>query len=133
MLVLSGTGSCCYGTTGGGKTAKVGGWGHILGDKGSGYEIGLRALKAVVYYYDCEGKWSSLGQRILRALELNEPNELIGWVQSAGKTEIARLALEVFGSAARRERIASRCPSLILPFETDASRLARMRSIALLD
>lgn len=106
VLVLSGTGSCCYGRTPEGKTAKVGGWGHILGDKGSGYEIGLRALKAVVYYYDRDGEWPALGQRLLRALELNEPNDLIGWVQNAGKTEIAALALEVFQASARQDRIA---------------------------
>ena len=41
VLVLSGTGSCCYGRNAAGKTVKVGGWGHILGDKGSGYEIAL--------------------------------------------------------------------------------------------
>ena len=106
VLVLSGTGSCCFGRTQEGKTAKIGGWGQILGDKGSGFEIGLRALKAVVYYYDCEGTWSALGQRILRALQLNEPDDLIGWVQSASKPDIAALAIEVFAAAAKREKIA---------------------------
>src|SRR4029434_9629124 len=89
VLVLSGTGSCCFGRTRAGKTAKIGGWGHILGDKGSGYEIGLRALKAVVYYFDREREWSCLARRLLRALQLNEPNDLIGWAQTAGKMEIA--------------------------------------------
>jgi N-acetylmuramic acid 6-phosphate etherase len=108
MLVLSGTGSCCYGRTADGrKSAKVGGWGQILGDKGSGFEIGLRALKAVVYYLDCDGRWSALGQRLLRALQLNEPEELIGWVQSARKDEVASLAVEVFRAAAEKDRIAS--------------------------
>ncbi len=108
VLVLSGTGSCCFGLTADGrKSAKVGGWGHILGDKGSGFEIGLRALKAVVYYLDCEGRWSTLGQRLLRALQLNEADEFIGWAQSARKDEIAALAAEVFRAAAARDRIAS--------------------------
>src|SRR5439155_5900340 len=80
--------------------------GHILGDKGSGFEIGLRALKAVVYYYDCDGEWSQLGQRILRALQLNEPDDLIAWVQSASKPDIAALAMEVFEAAAKKEKIA---------------------------
>ena len=43
VLILSGTGSCCYGNNPAGLTAKVGGWGHVLGDQGSGYEIGLDA------------------------------------------------------------------------------------------
>ena len=107
VLVLSGTGSCCFGRTWDGKTAKVGGWGHILGDKGSGFEIGLRTLKAVVYYYDRDGEWSKLGQRILRKLQLNEPDDLIGWVQTAGKDEIASLAVEVFNAWAERDEIAA--------------------------
>ncbi|HKS38489.1 MAG TPA: N-acetylmuramic acid 6-phosphate etherase [Verrucomicrobiae bacterium] len=106
VLVLSGTGSCCFGRTWNGRTAKVGGWGHVLGDKGSGFEIGLRALKAVVYYYDCDGVWSKLGQRLLRKLQLNEPDDLIGWIQKAGKDEVAALAVEVFGAQAGGDRIA---------------------------
>lgn len=107
VLVLSGTGSCCFGRTPDGRTAKIGGWGHILGDKGSGHEIGLRALKAAVYYYDRDGVWSSLGQRILRALQLNEPNDLVAWVQTATKTEVASLAVEVFEAWKQRDKIAS--------------------------
>jgi len=108
VLVLSGTGSCCFGRTPDGrKSAKVGGWGHILGDKGSGFEIGLRALKAVVYYLDRDGEWSGLGRGLLRALQLNEPEDLIGWVQSARKDEVAALAVEVFRAASARDRIAS--------------------------
>jgi len=107
VLVLSGTGSCCFGRTTNGKTAKIGGWGHILGDKGSGYEIGLRALKAAVYYYDRDGEWSGLGQRILRALQLNEPNHLIGWAQNASKAEIAALATEVFNAWKQKDKIAA--------------------------
>ncbi|MDB6034030.1 MAG: N-acetylmuramic acid 6-phosphate etherase [Verrucomicrobiales bacterium] len=105
VLVLSGTGSCCFGRTPEGKAAKVGGWGHILGDKGSGFEIGLRALKAVVYYYDRDGVWPRLGERILRALLLNEPDDLIAWVQTAHKPEIAALAKEVFAAADEKDKI----------------------------
>src|SRR4029434_8755028 len=106
VLVLSGTGSCIFGQSRKGDTAKLGGWGHILGDKGSGYEIGLRALKAVVYYFDRDGIWARLGQQILRALQLNEPSDLIGWVQNASHAEIAALAVEVFAASAKGDRIA---------------------------
>ncbi len=107
VLVLSGTGSCCYGRNASGKIAKIGGWGHILGDKGSGYEIGLRALKAVVYYLDRDGEWSKLGERLLHRLLLNEPNELIGWVQNADKSLVAGLAVEVFAAWKKGDRIAA--------------------------
>ncbi len=107
ILVLSGTGSCCYGQTPAGKTAKVGGWGHFIGDKGSGYEIGLRALKAVVYYYDRDGVWPKLGQKLLRSLQLNEPNDLISWVQNASKTDVAALAVEIFAAWSKGDKIAN--------------------------
>src|SRR5437773_4979531 len=107
VLILSGTGSCCFGQTADGKSAKVGGWGHILGDKGSGFEIGLRALKAVVYYHDRDGEWSELGRRILRKLQLNQPDDLIGWVQNAGKDDVAALTVEVFSAWSKRDKIAS--------------------------
>ena len=107
VLVLSGTGSCCFGQTDDGRPVKVGGWGHILGDKGSGYEIGLRGLKAAIYHYDRDGHWPALGERLLRALMLNEPNELIGWAQSATKTDIAALAVEVFAAGQAQDKIAS--------------------------
>ncbi|MBI3877749.1 MAG: N-acetylmuramic acid 6-phosphate etherase [Verrucomicrobia bacterium] len=106
VLILSGTGSCCYGRTPDGRTARFGGWGHLLGDKGSGYEIGLRALKAVVFYLDRDGTWSRVGQRILSNLMLNEPGDLIAWAQSATKMEIAALAVEVFAAAAKHDAIA---------------------------
>lgn len=107
IIVLSGTGSCCYGQTQNGRSVKVGGWGQHLGDKGSGYEIGLRALKAAVYYFDRDGEWPKLGQQLLRTLQLNEPNDLIPWVQNASKDEVARLALDVFEAWKRRDKIAT--------------------------
>ena len=106
VLVLSGTGSCCFGQSPAGATAKIGGWGHILGDKSSGYEIGLRALKACVFYLDRDGTWSTLAQRLLRRLQLNSPEQLIDWVAQADKAEVAGLAREVFAAWAKRDKIA---------------------------
>lgn len=106
VLVLSGTGSCCFAKTSDGRTAKMGGWGHILGDKGSGFEIGLRALKAVVFYFDRDGTWSRLGERLLTATGTNEPDDLIDWVATADKHAVAALASEVFAAAKKRDRIA---------------------------
>jgi N-acetylmuramic acid 6-phosphate etherase len=87
---------------------KVGGWGHILGDKGSGYDIGLCALQAVIDDYDQELAWPGLGRRLLRALQLNEPNDLIDWAQAADKTAIASLAAEVFAAWGRNDKLADR-------------------------
>ena len=48
VLVLSGTGSCCFGRAPDGRTAKVGGRGHVIGDRASACDIGLRALRAII-------------------------------------------------------------------------------------
>jgi N-acetylmuramic acid 6-phosphate etherase len=106
VLIVSGTGSACYSRNLDGDELKVGGWGHLLGDKGSGYSIGLRALKAAIYYYDRNGEWPSLGRRLLRALQLNEPDELVGWAQEAAKNEIARLAQEVLLAWQANDKVA---------------------------
>lgn len=106
VLVLSGTGSCCYGRATDGTEARIGGWGQALGDRGSGYEIGLQAVRAVVRELDHQGKWPWLGECVLRRLLLNTPEDLIGWIQQAGKTEVGALAREVFAAAAAGDRIA---------------------------
>ena len=98
VLVLSGTGSCCFGRNPAGKIAKAGGWGHMLGDGGSGYEIGMSALREVIGEFDRSGKLPKLGQQFLRRLQLNEPDEFIAWAQAADKTEVSALAVEVFAA-----------------------------------
>jgi N-acetylmuramic acid 6-phosphate etherase len=77
-----------------------------LGDKGSGYEIGLRGLKASVHFLDRHGRWPLLGRNILRALHLNAPEDLIDWAKVAAKSEIAALAVEVFESAREGDKTA---------------------------
>lgn len=101
VLVLSGTGSCCYGRTPGGRTARAGGWGHLLGDRGSAYAIGIQALRTVLAAWDATARWPRLGERLLRKTLLNEPDDLIRWCAQATKKEVAELAVEVF--AARQD------------------------------
>ena len=107
VLVLSGTGSCCFGGVPGERTVRVGGWGHLLGDQGSGYEIGLEAMKTLASHSDRSGHWPVLGRRILHALQLNEPEDLIDWAQTAGKSEIAALAVQVFEAASTGDSLAA--------------------------
>lgn len=106
IIMISGTGSCCYGRNQAGHAVKVGGWGHLLGDRGSGYDIALRALQTVLQVADRNGHWPALGQRLLRALALNEPNDLVTWVHAAPKGDVAALAVEVFAAGAARDRLA---------------------------
>ena len=70
-ILIAGTGSVLYFKDKNGKILKIGGWGHVLGDHGSAYQIGLNAVKAIVGHFDREGRWPKLGAQLLRALQLN--------------------------------------------------------------
>lgn len=99
VVILSGTGSCCYGRARDGRLAKVGGWGHHLGDRGSAYDLAHTALRLLARHLDHTGRLGHFGRETLRQLQLNEPNDLIAWFQSAGKEEVAALAPVVFRTA----------------------------------
>ena len=45
VALICGTGSICLGRADDGRTARVGGWGPLMGDEGSGYQLALRALR----------------------------------------------------------------------------------------
>lgn len=91
ILVISGTGSCVYGRNGA-RSARVGGWGHLLGDHASGYWIALTGLRNAIRDYDRNGKISPALRQALARLCLNAPEQLIDWIASAKKDEIAVLA-----------------------------------------
>jgi len=99
ILVLSGTGSCFLGRTRGGQELKIGGMGHILGDRASASDIAQTALREVMAQYDNSEIWSSLGIEILTHLQLNDPESLIDWSLVANKTELASVAKIVFDTA----------------------------------
>ena len=106
VIVISGTGASCYGKKANGEEILTGGWGHLAGDHGSGYDIALRACQAVFLALDESGHWPALGGRFLGALQLNSPAEMIAWLGGAPKTDIAALAVEVFAAAANGDKTA---------------------------
>jgi N-acetylglucosamine kinase-like BadF-type ATPase len=65
IVVISGTGSIAYGRNAGLEAARSGGWGHIIGDEGSGYWIGRQALSAVVRAVDGRGPVTRLKDDVL--------------------------------------------------------------------
>lgn len=56
VVALSGTGSDVFMVSNGQRLGTVGGWGPLLGDEGSGYDIGLKTLKAAIYAQDGRGE-----------------------------------------------------------------------------
>src|SRR6478735_8288148 len=98
ISVNAGTGSSVTGRSGW-QIEKAGGWGHILGDAGGAYFVSIRALRSVLREYDLRRGEREFAANILRALGLNDFDELVRWAQTADKMEIASLAPVVFATA----------------------------------
>ncbi len=58
--VISGTGSNIFGVGPDARAWRTGGWGHILGDEGSGYWFGLQSLRAALHDRDGSGPATAL-------------------------------------------------------------------------
>jgi N-acetylmuramic acid 6-phosphate etherase len=78
----------------------AGGWGHILGDAGGGYFLSIQALRLILREYDLQRGEVQFTTRVLRALSLNNLDELVRWAQTADKMEVAMLTPVVFEAAA---------------------------------
>lgn len=91
ILLISGTGSIALGRGVDGSRLRVGGWGVHLGDEGSGYRIGMSALRALVRGEDGRGVSTDLRDPVLKALGMDRPQALIKWMATARKADVAAL------------------------------------------
>ena len=107
VIVISGTGAIVYGVNTNGDEARASGWGYLLGDEGSGYDIAIKGLRAVARAADGRGDPTELTDRILDRLERNEPSELIRWTHAASRDEIAQLAEVIFDTAQTTDAVAT--------------------------
>ncbi len=100
VAVIAGTGSMAYGKAPDGRTARAGGWGHVLGDEGSGYAIAVAGLRAAARAADGRGPTTPLTSRLLAVYGLARAEELISVVYpGCDRPSIAALAPIVLDSA----------------------------------
>jgi len=92
ILVIAGTGSVVWGAGHGGRTLRVGGWGHLLGDEGSGYAIGLAGIHELAKVADGRSAARQLAELLLPAMGVDDFDKLVRWTTAASKREIAALA-----------------------------------------
>jgi N-acetylglucosamine kinase-like BadF-type ATPase len=106
ILLMAGTGSIGFGRAEDGRSGRVGGWGSILGDEGSGYAIGVEALRRIARAVDGRGQGTDLRGRVLARLGLGDPADLVTWASTATRASIASLVPEVQAAAAAGDGIA---------------------------
>ncbi|MBP2654528.1 MAG: gspK [Firmicutes bacterium] len=101
IVLIAGTGSIAYGVNERGEQVRSGGWGHILGDSGSGYDIGRQALARGLKALDGQEKATVLLNRIMNYLQVTDVDGIIGFVYhcDTSKEKIAALAVVVAEAA----------------------------------
>jgi len=107
ILLISGTGSIAWGRSENGREGRVGGWGHLIGDEGSGYAIGLDALRRVARNADGRAPQTRLQKAVLEHLRLSRPEDLVQWAADASKAQVASLAPVVTAAAEQGDSVAS--------------------------
>jgi len=110
IIVISGTGSIAFGINENGERVRAGGWGHILGDEGSGYTIALRGLREIMRSHDGRTPKTRLQDLMLGHLNLERPDQLLGWIRDiqANKAQIAALSRLVHQAANEGDETANR-------------------------
>lgn len=99
LLVIAGTGSIVWARYADGTERRVGGWGHRLGDEGSGYWIGLEGLRRLTSSEDGRTAPTAMEAPLLDACGVGTVAEAVGWVETASKSRVASLAPHVVACA----------------------------------
>lgn len=101
MVLIVGTGSCCYGRDAEGREQRAGGWGFRLDDGGSAADLGRRALVAAIRESDGRGARTCLTRAVLDALGAASLREVLPMLERGGETRcvLAGLAPAVTAAA----------------------------------
>ncbi|HEV3318906.1 MAG TPA: BadF/BadG/BcrA/BcrD ATPase family protein [Solirubrobacteraceae bacterium] len=93
---ISGTGSNVFGVGADGRTWRAGGWGHLLGDEGSGYWLGAQSLVAALHDRDGSGPPTALSDAALEFFSSPSVEALAASVYTTPLTkgEVAAFAVE---------------------------------------
>jgi N-acetylglucosamine kinase-like BadF-type ATPase len=96
VAVISGTGSNVFGVGPDGRPWRAGGWGHLLGDEGSGYWLGVQSIKAALADREASGPRTALSEVAPGFFGVASVEALAGYVYSKPLTkgEIAAFAIE---------------------------------------
>ncbi len=108
ILVLSGTGSFVAALTEDGKHFSLDGLGPVLGDRGSGHQIGLMGMRAAMASSWGPERKTTLEQLVPQELGVTNTNEVFNLVyyEQIGRSRIASAARAVIRAAEAGDRIA---------------------------
>jgi glucosamine kinase len=105
---ISGTGSNVFGVGPGARSWRAGGWGHVLGDEGSGHWLAVQSIAAALRDRDRSGPETALSAAALDFFAVSSVEELAMLVYSKplSKGEIAAFAIETARVAQAGDEVA---------------------------
>lgn len=109
VTLIAGTGCVAAAQgEGGRKVVRVGGWGHIVDDRGSAYDIGREALYSAMRDYDGRGPKSVLLKLVMQKLGVDEPQGIIArvYAEHMPVSKVASLSTLVSEAAAAGDAVA---------------------------
>jgi len=106
-ILIAGTGSILFGKDDKGKIQRVGGFGRLIGDEGSGYSIGRKALQAVSGDLDGRTEKTLLTKKLFDQMKITDSEELITKIYKEN-FDIASIAPLVISSAEKKDNQAQR-------------------------
>ncbi|MCX6138463.1 MAG: hypothetical protein NTV54_13325 [Ignavibacteriales bacterium] len=102
IILIAGTGSIAFGKDAKGRVHRVGGWGRILGDEGSGFFIGRSGLTAITRHLDGRSPATLLSKMVAKEFGLKTQSDLIAAVYR-NNFDVASIAPLVFKVAAKSD------------------------------
>jgi N-acetylglucosamine kinase-like BadF-type ATPase len=123
LAVICGTGSIAFTLDRAGKDGRAGGWGYLLGDEGSAWQVGLRGLRAACRAADRAGPPTKLLDAFLDKLGTRDPRDFIPAVYRGvwDRAAIAGLAPLVVATAQAGDEVAHK---LVVHQVTELARTA---------
>ncbi|MBP3962559.1 BadF/BadG/BcrA/BcrD ATPase family protein [Paenibacillus lignilyticus] len=108
ILIISGTGSMGMAKGLSDELLTIGGWGHVLGDYGSGYHIALQGIQAAITAEDQMATATMLQEALKRHYAVGDMGELIDkfYNPPVDKHIIAGFAFEVASCAEQGDAVA---------------------------
>lgn len=107
-LVICGTGSMAVYADETLRQTPAGGWGYLLGDYGSSYQLAIDGIKAAIRAFEKTGENTRLTDAMMKHFSLSAPRQLIDYVYSPSTvpSDIAKFAIDVLNAAYEGDSVA---------------------------
>ena len=109
VIVICGTGSMAVYADENLRQTPGGGWGYLLGDAGSSYNLAIDGMRAAIADYEETAGKTLLKEALMKRFSLSHPRALIDFVyaDTTRPSDIAKFAMDVLTLAEKGDSIAA--------------------------